>query len=92
MPYFERLIKLATDCITLGQLPETLRDCMKASNAILKFAAREDASELDKTWKDWLLMHKKVLKMAMPPRADSLLGPSVVDLNYGPHPNGGERP
>eukprot|EP00961_Rhodomonas_salina_P092524 1245156-Rhodomonas_salina.2 len=87
MPYFERLIKLATDCITLGQPAETLCDCIKASDVIFNVATREDASKFDKTWKDWLLMHKKVMKRAVPQQADSWIGQAPTLMHMQPlHP------
>eukprot|EP00961_Rhodomonas_salina_P071023 953649-Rhodomonas_salina.1 len=50
--YFERLMRLNRELAELGVPDDTHRNVKRAGDAIFQYATREDATELDKTWKD----------------------------------------
>eukprot|EP00961_Rhodomonas_salina_P277044 3744063-Rhodomonas_salina.1 len=56
-------MRLNRELAELSVPDDTHRDIKRAGDVIFKYATRDDATELDKTWKDWLMTHSRVVKI-----------------------------
>eukprot|EP00961_Rhodomonas_salina_P151665 2041381-Rhodomonas_salina.1 len=59
--YFEKLIHLNHKLKELGAVEDVQRDLKCVSYAIMKYALREDATDFEKTWREWLTVHKRTM-------------------------------